>query len=149
MSLAAIDDRMDFLFPGMECGLWYGATERRWEFEPLAVRRYFRRFGYRTDCGCKPWDWMERAPSHLDLKFVSNPRDPVECAARGDRRPDRSPLVRYAGQSRDGFGRFATRRGYVWRSDFDEYMDWYERHLAEMAVECLRRRDDEGACSAV
>jgi hypothetical protein len=52
---------------------------------------------------------------------------------------DAAPVVRYAHLYRDGFGRFtgAYRNTYIWRPDFDEFMEWYERHLADLAYRIM------------
>jgi hypothetical protein len=134
--------------PRDSCGLWIGAVEGKWELEQLAARRFFHRFGYRASCCSRYWsgqrDVRWRLP-HFTARFIDNPQAMLEgdylFGEQFDETMSRERVVKFALAYRDGFGRF-SRRGYVWRPDFDLYMEWYERHLAECAGRLLTERED-------
>ncbi len=139
--------------------LWIGAEDGMWEHEFLALRRFYHRFGYKTDCGCgtrtlagqciEDVSPQYRYPKHVQHSWVLEPRTSACGVFEGSRSESGIPYVRYAQLHRDGFGRFTKvyRNGYFWRPDFDAYMDWYERHLAALAFHVLScKASDDVRC---
>lgn len=115
--------------------LWHGAEAGAWVEDSKALREFARRFGAGECCNQNPVQWYFCGyPRHLAIIVIP---DPCCSVGRPQVSNDGAPVVRVSHMDRDCFGRYCRTRTYFLREDFDRFLEWQERHVAERSVEML------------